>query len=111
MRLSQFREVPFLFPQTGKDTAEKPLRASVEKGPAHRCTAPELIRVNRILNAATNLATLLYMYAKGDMVRILVAVTFPPRAQFGARSTVQGRGPSCHFHRFTPLAQVGAKCP
>ena len=62
MRLSQFREVPFLFPQTGKDTAEKPLRASVEKGPAHRCTAPELIRVNRILNVATNLATsLLYV--------------------------------------------------
>ena len=59
MRLNQLCEVPFLFPQTGKDTAEKPRRESVEKGPAHRYTAPELIKVNRILNAATNLTTLL----------------------------------------------------
>ena len=68
MRLDQLREVPFLFPQTGKDTAEKPLRASVEKGPAHRCTAPELIKVNQILKVATNLTTCCYMYTKGGMV-------------------------------------------
>ena len=68
MRLNQLREVPFLFPQTGKDTAEKPLRASVEKGPAHRCTAPELIKVNRILNTALNLTTCCYMYTEGSMV-------------------------------------------
>ena len=68
MRLNQLREVPFLFPQTGKDTVKKTLWVSVEKGPAHRCTAPELIKVNQVLNVATNLTTCCYMYTKGGMV-------------------------------------------
>ena len=68
MRLNRLCEVPFLFPQTGKDTAKKPLRVSVEKGPAHCCTAPELIKVNQILNVAANLTTCCYMYTKGGMV-------------------------------------------